>query len=262
MIDEQNTFPTAMTPEDAQRQILTLQRQLTELQAQNRAMWTLLAEVSRRLQASSTSIKAAASSLLDHDIFWDGSNQHEFLETIDHSVDQGADLITLMMLAFRSEANSLEMKLEPHTLQEILSAVLDTISAEKPVLHFDIVLPTTGRPVFVDYGYLAVGLRLLLEVLIDTEMVSAKLKLRVAEDKDYWHLDIIDIQEPVTDAITHLCQSRFDDLMLVDRLSPENVLKLFTASRIIRLQNIQLEVQESEQGGINLRLMIPTALTA
>ena len=260
MIEEQNSFSTAMDLEDAQRQILGLRRQLAELKAQNQAMWTLLAEISRRLQTSSTSIKAAVSSLLDYDIFWDGSTQHEFLETIDNSVDQGANLIMLMMLAFRSEANSLEMKPEPHMLQEILSTVLDTISAKKPKFHFNVASPTAGNPVFVDYGYLAVGLRLLLEVLIESGVVSPKLELRVMETEDHWCLDIVNIQESVTKTIDYLCQGRFDDLMLADHISPENVLKLFTATRIIRLQNIQLEVQAGAEGEMGLRLVIPTVL--
>ncbi len=259
MIEEQTVFSTEMTLEDAQRQIQILHRQLTELKGQNRAMWALLAEISRRLQASSTSIKAAVSSLLDYDIFWDGSTQHEFLETIDNSVDQGANLIMLMMLAFRSEADNLEMKPEPHTLQEILSTVLDTISAKRPVFHFEVAFPTADTPVLVDYGYLAVGLRLLLEVLLESGMALPKLKLRVVEAKDYWYLDIANIQKSVTKAIDHLSQGRFDDLMLADHISPENVLKLFTASRIIRLQNIQLAVWAGEEGETGLRLTIPTA---
>ena len=259
MIEEQTIFSTEMTLEDAQRQIQALHRQLAELKGQNRAMWGLLAEISRRLQTSSTSIKAAVSSLLDYDIFWDGSTQHEFLETIDTSVDQGANLIMLMMLAFRSEADNLEMKPEPHTLQEILSTVLDTISAKRPEFRFDVVFPAADTPVLVDYGYLAVGLRLLLEVLIESGMALPKLKLRVVEAEDYWYLDIVHIQESVTKAIDHLCQGRFDDLMLADHISPENALKLFTASRIIRLQNIQLAVRAGEERETGLRLTIPTA---
>ena len=259
MIDEQNSLPTTM--QDAQHQILTLRRQLGELQAQNRAMWALLAEVSRKLQASATSIKAAASSLLDRDIFWDGSNQHEFLETIDYSVDQGTNLITLMMLAFRSEAGSLEMKPEPHILQEILSTVLDTLSVEKPTFRFHMVLPATGSPALVDYEYLAVGLRLLLEVLIESAVSLPELELRVVEDQDAWRLDLLNVPEPVIDAIDYLCQGRFDDLMSIDRISPESLLKLFTVSRILGLQHIHLKIHAGEEGKAYLRLTMPIAST-
>jgi signal transduction histidine kinase len=262
MNEDPNISSTSMKLEEAQEEILALRRQLDELRAQNQAMWTLLAEVSRRLQTSSTSIKAAASSLLEHDIFWDGSNQHEFLEAIDTSVDQGADLITLMMLAFRSEANTLELQLEPHTLQEILSAVLETVAIEKPEFNVVFDCPPVGTPVLVDYEYLAIGLRLLLDVLMESRIVSSQLTLRLVELEGSWLLDILDTQESVTEALNHLCQNRFDELMLVDHISPENVLKFFTASRIIQLQNIELDVQMGEQGETSLRLTIPTVSKA
>ncbi len=263
MIEKQNNFPPAISLEDAQNQIVDLRRQLTELEVRNRMMWTLLAEVSRRLQTSSTSIKAAVSSLLDYDIFWDGSTQHEFLETIDSSVDQGASLIMLMMLAFRSEANNLEINPEPHTLQEILSGVLDTISASPSEFHFDVVSSEAGKPVLVDYEYLAVSLRLLMEVLVNTEAVSSN--LQVMETENYWYLDILYVSEPIATALDHFYRGNLDGWMLIEHIAPENALKLFTASKIIRSQNIQLEIhtdETGEKGKMKLRLIIPIALMA
>ncbi len=259
--EELNSFPSTMTLEEAQKEIIALRQQLAELQAQNRAMWSLLAAVSRRLQISSTSIKAAASSLLEHDIFWDGSNQHEFLETIDDSVDEGAKLITLMMLAFRSEANTLEMNLEPHSLQEILSAVLGAMASQWPDLVVEPTLPPSGKPVLVDYEYLSIGLRLLFEALLESRMVSARSTLQLTELDDHWRIELLDTEKAVTEALQHLCERRFDDLMLLDHISPENVLKLFTASRIIQLQNIRLEAQSGKESETVLRLTIPAVFT-
>lgn len=261
MTEEQNFSSTSIDPEDLQRQVLDLRRQLAEFRARNRAMWSLLAEISQKLQASSTSIKAAVSSLLDYDIFWDGSTQHEFLETIDESVDQGSNLIMLMMLAFRSEADSLEMKPEPHALQEILSTVVDTVALGPHQLVTD--FPPEGGPVFVDYGYLAVALRLLLEVLIEPEPPSAQIELLAVESKECWLLDIKAIPETIGTAIGHLGEDQFEELLTDGNLlslSREKLLKLFTASRIFRLQNIQLDVQTVETGKVVLRLTIPAAV--
>jgi K+-sensing histidine kinase KdpD len=259
MTEEQNFSSTSIDPEDLQRQVLDLRRQLAESRARHRAMWSLLAEISQKLQASSTSIKAAVSSLLDYDIFWDGSTQHEFLETIDDSVEQGATLIVLMTLAFRSEASRLEMKPEPHTLQEILSTVLDTISLKIPGLQLKADFPTEGRPVFVDYDYLAVALRLLLEVMAELEAASSQLELLAVETQACWFLDIGPIAETIWAGISYISQDRFDELLTANNLSPENVLKLFTVSRILGLQNIQLDVDTDEAGNAILRLSIPVA---
>jgi K+-sensing histidine kinase KdpD len=262
MIEDQNFSSTSMDSAALQRQVLELRRQLVEARARNRMMWALLAEISQRLQVSSTSIKAAVSSLLDYDIFWDGSTQHEFLETIDDSVDQGADLIALMTLAFRSEANSLEMKLEPHALPEILSTVLDTTAAKMPGVELEVDFPPEGEPVFVDYRYLAVALSLLLEVLLEPEPLPTHIALVAMEAQDSWGLEIEAFPEKIGTAIGHLCQDRFDELLLADNyllLSPEKLLKLFTVSRIFRLQDIQLDVQIGEADKAGLRLTIPAA---
>jgi K+-sensing histidine kinase KdpD len=255
MTKDQNFSSISVDFNNLQSQVLDLRRQLVESRARNRAMWTLLAEVSQKLQASSTSIKAAVSSLLDYDIFWDGSTQHEFLETINDSVDQGTNLIVLMTLAFRSETDSLEMKPEPHTLQEILSTVLDTISVKMPGLQIKIDFPSEGRPVLVDYGYLAVALRFLLEALI-----SSQIELLAVEVENGWVLNISGIEEATNKVISDLCQDRFDELVTVNTLSPENTLKLFTAFRILRLQSIELYLNTDEAEIPGLQLTIPAAV--
>ena len=257
MVEAQNSLPMSNDSDELQQQLLELQQQLAEAKAKNRAMWALLAEVCRKLQVSSASIKAAVSSLLDYDIFWDGSAQHEFLETIDDSVDQGANLITLLTLAFRSEADRLEMQREFHILPEILSTVIDTLSAKLPQLPLNMVLPAEGKPVFVDYGYLTVGLRLLLEVLLETRIGPGGLDLRAIETETHWQLDLDNIAPAGLEAINHLAGCRASDLTLTDSLSPENVLKLFTICRIFQLQDVQLKVMEQPPDKAGLRLIFP-----
>jgi signal transduction histidine kinase len=260
MAEDQQYSSASKDLEDLQREVLDLRRQLAESRARNRAMWSLLAEVSQRLQVSSTSIKAAVSSLLDYDIFWDGSTQHEFLETIDESVEQGASLIVLMALAFRSEASKLEMNPEPHALQEILSTVVDTVSLKMPELQLKADFPAEGRPVFVDYRYLVVALRLLLEVLVEPETVSSPIDLVAVDAQDSWFLDIKVIPAETVEAISYIHQDQFEELVAANKFSPENLLKLFTASRILRLQNIQLIIIENEAGETRVRLTIPAAV--
>ena len=60
--------------EELQMQVSELKQKLDEANVLNQAMWSLLVDISKRLQLSSAAIKAAVSSLLDYDIFWDGLN--------------------------------------------------------------------------------------------------------------------------------------------------------------------------------------------
>ena len=224
-------------------------------------MWILLAEVSRGLQVSSASIKAAVSSLLDYDIFWDGSAQHEFLETIDDSVNQEANLIMLMTLAFKSAANNLAMKREPNDFREILSTVVDTISAGIPETDIKIDIPSEGSSVLVDYGYLAVGLRLLLEGLLESKIAPQPLELRAVETRTHWSLEIGYLTDSGVELIRNLANSQIYDLMQTKEFSPESILKLFTASQIFQQQDIQLNVPEEVGLNHRMELLIPSVTT-
>jgi hypothetical protein len=110
-----------------------LKRELEALKMERQVIWPLLVETSRRLQVSSASIKAAVSSLLSYDIFWDSANQHEFLKTIDTSVDQVGKLSTLFSLAFRLEAGTLVLKRELQNLQEILTSAQANAALNSPI---------------------------------------------------------------------------------------------------------------------------------
>lgn len=246
-----------MEHEALQTQVNNLQRQVAELKARNQMMYAMLVAVSQRLQSSSASIKAAVSSLLDYDIFWDGSTQHEFLETIDDSVNQEAGLIMLMTLAFRAEADSLEIRREPHEFPEILSTVLGDLSTKTPEIQLNVDFPAEGTSVFVDYEYLAVALRLVLEVLVEAA-VSQKITVVATEVQAHWRLDINGLPEPIAEIVYNLCKNRAPASMQTDHLSPENVLKLFTACQIFCLQDIQLDVYAQTTENVGLRLTVPT----
>jgi len=243
--------------EQLQTQVLELQHQLAQLTAKNRAMWTLLAEVTRRLHASSASIKAAVSSLLDYDIFWDGSAQHEFLETIDDSVDQGSNLTMLMTLAFRSEANDLDINPANQSLQEIVATVLDTISSKIPQARLKVQIPPEGTAIFVDYGYLAVALRFLLETIIESTAAETPITVQAIEAPPFWQLDINPVTGTVVDFIQNLTEVISQDLTQTVGLPPESVLKLFTAFQLFQQQHIDLRFYTTPKNRTGLRVEIP-----
>ncbi len=259
MADERNVLYNSEDPGVLRQQISELRHQLAASSVRQQVLWTLLITVGQRLQSSSTSIKAAVSSLLDYNIFWDGSTQHEFLETINSSVDQGASLTTLMTLAFRAEAGGLEMKPEPHILQEILSGVADMLYVKAPECPLQMDFPTEGQPVWIDYEYLAISLRLLFDVLLESKRTALPLRLLAVECQDGWRVTIDVSQESIATMIKHLRQNQFADVAVANGVSPENTLKLFTALEICHLQGIRLDVHTDEEGKAGLSLTIPVA---
>jgi len=154
-----------LTYDELLHQNQALLHEIEELQVQDTFIWNLFVESSRKLQVYSASIKAAVSSLLNYDIFWDSKNQHEFLETIDNSVNQVSEMIVLLTLAFRAQANNLVLSRDSHLLQEILSVSHTRAVKKNPDIKLEVSFPSDGMPVLVDYEYLTKALLLLYEVL-------------------------------------------------------------------------------------------------
>lgn len=243
---------------DLRMQIEQLQRQLHDQQEVTQAMWELLILLGSQLQLSSTSIKMAVSSLLDYDIFWDPSTSHEFLQVIDTSTDRTADLVVLLTLAFRSQANSLEISTEPQMLQEILEALQSSIAKRNFEARLIVNYPPDGRPAAVDYQYLIVALRLLFEVAVSENKSLKQLALQVFESAEYWQLRIGEMELSMADIFRHFLEFPNDFKEYSGRLLPENTLRLIVACRILRLQHIELVEVPREEANL-LSLSIPFA---
>jgi K+-sensing histidine kinase KdpD len=245
--------------QDLQKQVRELQNKLTQLRADNQTLWGLLVQISNRLQRSSTSIKTAVSSLLDYDIFWDATTQHEFLQAIDNSTDELSDLIVLMTLAFRSQAKTLEIETEPNVIQEILATLQNTIDKNNRPIQLVINHPSEGKPVLVDYQYLSVALSLLVEVIIGEDKGITQLSMQATEFAESWHLQINDLNISLVTIIHHFLAQSNDITTIVNQILPENALKLMTACRILHLQNIQLDRQDVAEPLPSLCFIIPIA---
>jgi len=237
-----------------------LQREVEKLKAQNVVTWKLLAETSRKLQVYSASIKAAVSSLLSYDIFWDSANQHEFLETINSSVNQVSDLIVLLTLAFRSQANSLVLKNDEQMIQEILSAAQASFLRKRPDIQLEVSFPTDGNPVFVDYEYLTKSLLLLYDIFF-TRDSSGPVRVVASETTDCWELEFIGVDRVIIEAVDQMTQCK-TQTEAVDFLSSENILRLNIACEILHLQGISVRALEEPERAPILRLCIPISKQA
>jgi K+-sensing histidine kinase KdpD len=240
-----------------QQQISDLKRELDEAKIINQSMWSLLVEITNRLQMSSSAIKAAVSSLLDHDIFWDGSTQHELLEIIDDSADQVSNQIILLSLTFRSEANDLTMQVEPYDIQEVFIPTFDKLGRNYPNLELKIDIPSEGNSILVDYKYLSVALELLIDVIAVSQQSLSKLEVQAREHQTNWHMDIYGIDDEIASFIANISSCIDDDLITDIRLLPTNKLKLFVVCNIFNLQDIQIESLDHETGDNGLRLILP-----
>lgn len=257
-MDAADNTPSRPSYEELVRQNADLRSELAAAQSGQDYLWSLLVETTRRLQVSSASIKAAVSSLLNYDLFWDPANQHEFLETIDASVDKVARAVILLALAFRAEAGSLEIRLEPQSLQEILALVHANAASANPKRMHRLSLPGEGKPVLVDYEYLTIAFGYLFDLLA-ARQESGKIRIEAVETPDYWSLEITGVDEADLSLLQTMTACKTAPLALTRyALLPELVLGLHVACEIFHLQNIEIEAISAHQAELVLRLKVPT----
>lgn len=258
MASSEKSKQESFSYEELLQQNRALRHELEQFRIQESFIWNLFAETSRKFQVYSASIKAAVTSLLDHDIFWDAANQHEFLQTIDRSVNQVSEMTSLITLAFLSQANNLILSHDFHMIQEILSAAQIIATKKMPDIRMDISYPRDGQPVFVDYEYLTKALVWLCEVLF-AQSPAPVIHVVAKESDNSWALEITGATSSTLEIIEKLhqptAQPKSNGVM-----SAENVLRLYVMCEILHLQQISVDVHRDLQTAPILRLQVPTVI--
>ncbi len=230
---------------------------LADLQSRNTLTWRLILETGRRLQVSSASIKAAVSSLLNYELFWDPANQHEFLKTIDNSVDRSSKLVLLLTLASRTEAGELVINREPQVFQEIIAILQADIMGRYPDLIEKINLPQDGAQVIVDYEYLILALKFIFEYLYSRAGIE-RLSVHILEESGFWNLEIDGLDAGTKKMIETMRFCKTDERLAPENLIlPEYILGLHIACEILHLQEIGIAVIEKPDDVFSLHLTIP-----
>ncbi|HZD00605.1 MAG TPA: ATP-binding protein [Actinomycetes bacterium] len=119
------------------------------LEETDRLRTALLNAVSHDLRTPLASIKASASSLLDHDITWSQEQTHEFLETIDHETDRLTRLVHNLLDMSRIEAGALDPLLVETTLTEVVGPLV-RLARAKTTRPIRVEVPDTLPPILVD----------------------------------------------------------------------------------------------------------------
>ncbi|HLI71721.1 MAG TPA: ATP-binding protein [Ktedonobacteraceae bacterium] len=125
--------------------------QVEVLQRTDALRAALISSVSHDLRTPLTSIKAAASSLLQNDIQWSEEERHSFSLAIEHEADRLNRLVENLLDISRIEGGALKPEKEWYPIDEILHDVLGRM---KPLLQrreVKIDLPADLPPVELDY---------------------------------------------------------------------------------------------------------------
>jgi hypothetical protein len=251
-----NNAPSG-SAEDLYRENVALRAAAERVLAQQTYLWELYIEVCRTLQLSAAAIKAAVTSVLSREIFWDPGNQHEFLNTINASVDRLSRLLSMFALTFRVESHGLELKPEPQVLQEILATVQAGLASNCPELTTRFILPADGKLALVDYEYLTAALNFLFE-FCGSQHLERTLQIQAIEFPEHWCIEVAGLDRSEYDLIQDMAVSQMDRAMANQyAYLPEQILEVYVACEILRVQKIEIAGLETSEGAPVLRLTVP-----
>ena len=111
------------------QQLATEAAEARELAEIDRLRTALLAAVGHDFRTPLSGIKAAVTSLRQHDVTWTPTDQEELLATIEESTDRLDDLIANLLAMSRLQAGELSATPEPVALDEVVAQALISLHA-------------------------------------------------------------------------------------------------------------------------------------
>jgi two-component system, OmpR family, sensor histidine kinase KdpD len=150
----------------------------TELAEANSLRTALLAAVSHDLRTPLASIKAAATSLLSHEVAWDANEIAEFAKTIDADADRLTHLVTNLLDMSRIQSGSVRITVRPIALEDVLYPAVGTLGPGSARVLIDV---APGLPVLeTDAGLL----ERVVANLVDNALAYAPVDTVVRVDAD------------------------------------------------------------------------------
>ena len=144
----------------------------------------LISSVSHDLRTPLTSIKAAASSLLQDDVQWDEEAQRGFARSIEHEADRLNRLVGNLLDMSRIEEGALKPEKEEFALVTLIQDVLDRLSPLLEGRDVHTILPDDLLLVEVDYLQIDQVLTNLLENAVRYTPPGSPIEVRARLDGD------------------------------------------------------------------------------
>jgi two-component system sensor histidine kinase KdpD len=107
----------------------------------------ILRAVSHDLRTPLSSIKAAATSLLEQDIEWSADDRQDFLHTIDEETERLNRLVGNLLDMSRLEAGAVRAQVQPVALEEVVPLAISGLAARE---RLDVKVPETLPQVLAD----------------------------------------------------------------------------------------------------------------
>lgn len=152
----------------------------------------LLSSVSHDLRTPLSSIKAAASSLLQEDVQWDEEARRSFASSIEREADRLNRLVGNLLDMSRIEGGALQPEKEWYPIEELIHDVVSNVQARSSDHPIKVMVADDLPPVQLDYLQMDQVLTNLLENAIRYTPVGTPIEVRACVQEDWMLLSIAD----------------------------------------------------------------------
>jgi K+-sensing histidine kinase KdpD len=225
-----------------------------QFEAADRMRTALLAAVGHDLRTPLTGVKAAVSSLRQHDVAYTAQETEELLATIEESADRLQNLVENLLDASRLEAGAVSANPERAGLIEVLERALLGAS---DVSRITIDLPEYLPDVVVDLGLAERVVANIVDNALRHAPLGSDVLIRGSDEGRWVRCDIVDHGPGVPE---HLRQGLFAPFQRLGDRHPGGMgLGLSVARGLTEAIGGRLEPATTPGGGLTMRLFLPAA---
>jgi two-component system sensor histidine kinase KdpD len=215
----------------------------------------ILRAVSHDLRTPLSSIKAAATSLLEQDVEWSTDDRRDFLRTIDEEADRLNRLVGNLLDMSRLEAGAVQAQVQPVALEEVVPLAVAGLGGRE---RLDLIVPETLPQVLADPALLERALANLAVNALRYSPADRLVRVEAGAVGGNIDLRVIDSGPGVPVAQR---ESIFEPFQrLGDNGADSGVgLGLAVARGFVRAMGAELELDDTPGGGLTAIISLPCA---
>jgi two-component system, OmpR family, sensor histidine kinase KdpD len=235
--------------------------QVEVLQRTDALRVALLSSVSHDLRTPLSSIKAAASSLLQDDVQWDENTRRGFAGTIEREADRLNRLVENLLDMSRIEAGALKPEKEWYELPALIQDVLGHL---QPLLHGRAVqtsLPDDLPPVKMDYLQIAQVLTNLLENAVRYTPTGSPIEISAEAQDGQLLVSVADRGPGIPPEELERIFDKFYRVRTLQRDTSGSGLGLAVCRGLVEAHGGRIWAENREGGGALFRFTLPLKST-
>lgn len=234
--------------------------QIELLQRTDALRAALLSSISHDLKTPLSSIKAAASSLLQEDVQWDEEARHSFAEAIEHEADRLNRLVGNLLDMSRIEGGALKPEKEWYPVDELIHDVLGHM---QPVLQDRTLLtdlPADLPPVELDYLQMDQVLTNLIENAVRYTPPASPIEVRARLEGEQMVISVADRGPGVPPVDLERIFDKFYRVLGTQRTTGSG-LGLAVCKGLVEAHGGRIWAENREGGGAVFRFILPVGKT-